>query len=211
MAAAVIDLYCERTAPGLLNEPLNALSNLGFLCAAALAWRAAAARGGDVRLLAALLAAIGIGSGLFHTWATAWAQWLDVLPILVFQLAFLALYLARVAQLPPAPVAAVVGTFLLVVVGAAQARAALNGSLGYLPALLVLGWLGHHAWRTAREPRIAAASGLFLLALTARSVDNALCAAWPHGTHFAWHLLNAAVLYLAITGYAAQRARVAPA
>lgn len=25
-----VDLYCERTAPGVWNEPLNALSNLAF-------------------------------------------------------------------------------------------------------------------------------------------------------------------------------------
>jgi hypothetical protein len=26
-----LDLYCERTAPGLWNEPLNALTNLAFI------------------------------------------------------------------------------------------------------------------------------------------------------------------------------------
>jgi hypothetical protein len=37
---APIDLYCERTAPGLLNEPLNAISNLAFFAAAIVAARA---------------------------------------------------------------------------------------------------------------------------------------------------------------------------
>ena len=62
----MIDLYCERTAAGLLNEPLNAISNLGFLLVAALAWRRARHEGfADVAVLAAILAAIGVGSGLF--------------------------------------------------------------------------------------------------------------------------------------------------
>jgi hypothetical protein len=29
-----MDAYCERTAPGLLNEPLNAITNASFLIAA---------------------------------------------------------------------------------------------------------------------------------------------------------------------------------
>jgi hypothetical protein len=31
---AALDHYCERTAPGLWNEPANALSNIGFRVAA---------------------------------------------------------------------------------------------------------------------------------------------------------------------------------
>jgi len=203
----VIDLYCERTAAGLLNEPLNAASNLGFLFVAALAWHRARQRGlTDLGILAAILAAIGFGSGLFHTFATAWAQWLDVLPILAFQVVFLALYLRRVAGLAAAPVGAAVGVFVLTAIAAAQSPAVLNGSLGYLPALVVLGWLGLDTWRRSGRRSLAAATGLFALALVARSVDNALCAAWPWGTHFLWHLLNALVLHLALGGYAAQRA-----
>lgn len=203
----MIDLYCERTAAGLLNEPLNAASNLGFLLVAALAGHRARQRGlTDVGILAAILAAIGFGSGLFHTFATAWAQWLDVLPILAFQVLFLALYLRRIAGLAAAPVGAAVGVFVLTAIAAAQSAAVFNGSLGYLPALVVLGWLGLDAWRRSGRRSLAAATGLFALALVARSVDNALCAAWPWGTHFLWHLLNALVLHLAIGGYAAQRA-----
>ena len=46
-----LDLYCERLSPGLLAEPLNALSNLAFLYAALTIWRTAGQRL-DVRLLA---------------------------------------------------------------------------------------------------------------------------------------------------------------
>ena len=35
----MIDLYCERTAPGLWEEPINALTNLSFFVAAWFAWR----------------------------------------------------------------------------------------------------------------------------------------------------------------------------
>jgi hypothetical protein len=35
---AYLDAYCERTAPGLLAEPLNAITNASFLIAAGAAW-----------------------------------------------------------------------------------------------------------------------------------------------------------------------------
>jgi len=38
---APIDLYCERTVPGLTGEPFNAVSNLAFFLAAALSTRSA--------------------------------------------------------------------------------------------------------------------------------------------------------------------------
>jgi hypothetical protein len=36
-----VDGYCERVAPGLWGEPLNAVSNIAFLVAAVAVWLAA--------------------------------------------------------------------------------------------------------------------------------------------------------------------------
>jgi hypothetical protein len=38
--------------------------------------------------------------------------------------------------------------------------------------------------------------GIFSLSLVLRTVDAAICPAFPLGTHFIWHLLNGLVLYL---------------
>jgi hypothetical protein len=40
------------------------------------------------------------------------------------------------------------------------------------------------------------AAGLFALSLAFRVVDLPICPAFPTGTHFVWHLLNALVLYV---------------
>ena len=63
-----IDEYCERLAPGLWGEPLNALSNIGFFIAAWLIWRTLAGRQrvGDLRALDILLFLVGLGSLAFH-------------------------------------------------------------------------------------------------------------------------------------------------
>jgi len=78
----MIDLYCERLGPGLWAEPINAFTNLAFLVAAFVSWRLADQHkllSGDTWVLIGLMTAIGIGSGLFHTFANSWSQVLDIL------------------------------------------------------------------------------------------------------------------------------------
>ena len=83
-----IDAYCERIDPGFWSEPINALTNLAFLAAALWVWPRT--NGLPLaRALAAILFAIGIGSFLFHTFATPWAALMDVVPIGAFILLYL--------------------------------------------------------------------------------------------------------------------------
>ena len=85
----MIDIYCERIGPGLWAEPLNALTNLAFFAAAWGSWRFIqhdTHRSPGIGVLVIFIVSIGIGSTLFHTFATTWARFLDVLPILLFQI-----------------------------------------------------------------------------------------------------------------------------
>jgi hypothetical protein len=202
----MIDLYCERLGPGLWAEPLNALTNLAFLVAAWASWsmvRRSPSRSGDVTILIALMAAIGIGSGLFHTLATTWARVLDVLPILLFQMWYIWLYARRVIGIK-APWSALLSLgFLAVTLLGREFPGVLNGVLAYVPALVVLLSLGiYHYWTSKHGPKLLLlASGVFLLALTFRTIDQAVCLYLAIGTHFLWHLLDAAVLYLATRAF----------
>ena len=56
-----------------------------------------------------------------------------------------------------------------------------------------------HTWHVARGLALGAA--LLALSITFRALDGPLCAAWPIGTHFLWHLLNAAMLGWMIVVY----------
>jgi hypothetical protein len=61
--------------------------------------------------------------------------------------------------------------------------------------MLVIGWIV----RTTRAGRMMlAAAAVFAVSLTFRTVDLAVCASLPLGTHAAWHTLNAVVLYLLV-------------
>lgn len=196
-----IDAYCERLDPSFWAEPVNALTNAAFLVAAGVG--VAASRGTDrgVLLLAALTALIGIGSFLFHTFATAWAALADVAPITLFIVACLVLILRRLVGLgwPPAVglgLAFVPAGTLLVRALRPLAAATIGSSIGYLPPLLALLGCAAVLWgrRHPSAPGLLLTAGLFAVSLTFRTLDEPLCAAWPMGTHWLWHLLNAVVL-----------------
>jgi hypothetical protein len=83
-----IDGYCERLGPGYWAEPVNAVTNLGFVLVAVWLWRRSAAVP-MARVLAVILACIGLGSYLFHTHAQVWAAIADTAPIGLFILLYL--------------------------------------------------------------------------------------------------------------------------
>jgi hypothetical protein len=197
--------YCERLDGAFWAEPVNAVTNLAFIVAGLalvllLRRRPRASVPWEAWLLTALVLAIGVGSFLWHTLATLWSAAADVLPIALYINVFLVSYLVRAAR-----VRWWVGVLWFAAfhgLGVALAWATppgfLNGSVGYLPAWLGLAVMALYS-RTrghAGAGLLAAAVAVVTLSLILRSVDNALCARVPVGTHFLWHLLNGVVLYL---------------
>lgn len=193
--------YCERTGTGLFDEPVNLLTNLSFIVAAWFLYHLMSDRkqfnAGNILLLV-LVAMIGVGSALFHSFATEWARLLDVVPIFLYQLVFLWLYMQRVARLATFSRVALVGGFLLVSLYALSFKCVLNGSVMYLPAILsVMAVAVFHYSRKKIEPMLGwYALIVFALSLFFRTIDAVLCPVWPLGTHFVWHLLNGVLLYL---------------
>ena len=208
----MIDLYCERLGPELWAEPINALTNLAFLVAAWATWvlaRRSASRSGEVMPLVVLMVVIGIGSALFHTYATTWARVLDVLPILSFQTLYIWVYSRRIISIGRGWSMLLAGGFLAAAIVGREFPAIGNGVLRYLPALLAFFGLAvyHYVANKQGQRLLLAASGLFLLALIFRTVDLAVCSHLAVGTHFLWHVLDAAVLYLATRALILNRTR----
>jgi len=210
--------YCERTGPAFWAEPVNALTNAAFLIAAALLCRRADVRGDPPALALAILTGIvGIGSFLFHTLAVHWSMLADVIPIALFIHGYFLLALLRFLGLGwPGAVAATLA-FLAFGFGLTPAldwlsgldtSAATNGSIGYLPAILALAGVSLGALARgegAIAARLGAVAALFLVSLAARTLDRGVCAAWPLGSHFLWHCLNACVLYGLVATAAGRR------
>lgn len=192
-----IDAYCERTDFTFWSEPVNALTNAAFLIAALIVWPRT--KGVPMaRALAMILFVIGLGSFAFHTTATRWGGMADTLPILGFVLLYLfaasrdflglrrrQALLACLAFFPFAFACTLVFSHLGLGSSAAYSSVPL---LIYLYAIL----LRTCAPQTSRGLAIGAT--LLCLSIFMRWLDDPICATFPVGTHFLWHLLNATML-----------------
>lgn len=202
-----IDIYCERLEPGLWSEPVNAITNISFfiaaICALWLARQEGKISAGPIVLIA-LVAIIGTGSSLFHTYATVWAMLSDSIPILFYQIAFIILYARFVMDLSWLKVGGIFAAFMAMTIGIYQLpHDLLNGSLGYGPALLFLAGFAFWHLKHATQERFVLLMAVvtFAISLTFRSVDMMVCESLPLGTHFMWHILNGVVLYLTTRAY----------
>jgi len=206
--------YCERGSdPAFWAEPLNAVSNAAFIIAALATWMIRQNQPAENRrptdtLLIALVAVIGIGSFLFHTFATRWAGAADVIPITVFMIAYMGYALRSYFALPWWVVVIGLAVFIATLALAGPlicgGTRCLNGSAGYLPAFAALILIG--GLLIARKHRAGSslmAAGLVLgVSLTFRTIDRTICnltqlfGDGPIGTHFLWHVLNALLLFV---------------
>ena len=216
--------YCERGAdPAFWAEPLNALTNICFLLTTALAWRLyrcnlpSPERRVAVAFLITLVAVIAVGSFLFHTTAARWAAVADLAPIGIFMLAYFAFALSAFLDFDWCQSALGLAMFVVLLMLASEVSCAppfmpvsnalglecFNGTVGYAPAWLAMLAIGG-ALRYRRHPAaplLLAAAAIFLVSMAFRAFDFEICAdllVHDHriGTHFIWHVLNAAVLYL---------------
>jgi len=197
---AQVDGYCERLDPTFWAEPVNAVTNAAFLIAAYVIWRRVRGHGLPLAvLLVAILAIIGVGSFLFHTFATRWAGVADVLPILLYILVYI--YTANRAywDMRVAPALGVTALFIPYAVLMTPVFIWLGvggGSAGYAPVPLLI--LIYAALLRNRLPEVSKGlgygAGILILSLTFRTVDMPACVDFPLGTHFLWHILNAVML-----------------
>lgn len=195
--------YCERHGSGLFEEPFNTISNVVFIWAAVEAWNLAGRYRvctRETRLLIFLAATVGVGSAIWHVFATPWAKLMDLIPILLFQLCFLWLYLRRCAETKAVFATGLVCGYLVISILMLQVPPYLNGSILYAPTMFVLLCLAvyHHITRQPDRGLLGLVAILFSAAITFRSVDSIACAWTPFGTHFLWHVFNGVVFYCAM-------------
>ncbi|MDG4649309.1 hypothetical protein P6F26_12715 [Roseibacterium sp. SDUM158017] len=215
-----LDAYCERLGPGLWAEPVNALTNLAFVIAAAIALGRLGRPAPPLGFaLVAVLALIGAASGLFHTFANVATALLDSAAIAIFVLVYLFAVNRHVLGLSRGAAWLGLGLFFpyAALAGTAFAQVpAFSISAPYWPVALLIALYGLALRRVRPEfaRGLLIGAGLLCVSLAARSADLRLCGALPVGTHFLWHVLNAMMLFWMIEIYrraiGAERLAAAP-
>ncbi|MEM9900384.1 MAG: hypothetical protein AAF865_03500 [Pseudomonadota bacterium] len=202
--ARQIDSYCERMDFTFWGEPINAVSNAAFVIAALWMWMRIERLGaGDAagigKVLCAMLAGTGVGSFLWHTFATAWAVSIDVAFIALFTLTYiyaanryfweLGVWLAGFGALLFLPYASVVGS-------AFAQLPFFEISFFYWPIPLLIFAYGIALWqrRPATGRGLVLGASLLVVSLFFRSIDEAICDHVHVGSHFLWHVLNGIML-----------------
>lgn len=198
--SAQVDGYCERIDPSFWAEPVNAITNVAFLISAYIMWRRVKGQGLSLAsLLVAILAVIGAGSFLFHTFATVWASTADVAPILVFILVYI--YVANRAYwglnlLPALALTALFFPYAAITVPMFSKFEFLGSSSAYAPVALLI--FIYAVLLKQRLPVVAKGLQfgcmLLVLSLFFRATDLPICQYASLGTHFMWHILNAIML-----------------
>lgn len=194
------DGYCERTDFSFWAEPLNAWTNALYVIGGVyMLWRCRRNGLPITQVLGVTLVLIGIGSFLFHTFATAWASLADVAPIGAFILVYLFAvnrdvigmkwWVAVLATSLFAPYAAAV------VWGANQLPFFRISNFYWAVPLLLLAYAPVVTRRNPATARgMVFGAALLSVSIAVRSVDEAWCHHWPHGTHIGWHFLNSIML-----------------
>ena len=206
-----LDHYCERVAPGMWGEPLNLVSNLAFVVAGIFVSQyflrqqsKIHSQTWDFSLLITLLFAIGIGSGLWHLYATSWSLKADTIPILLFINIYLLSCLFRLFSLSIIAGLSIFITYHVINSGIQWILPAdfLSGSIFYLPTWFFLLGITFYMWqlKLIAYRFFIFAFIIFTVSLGFRTVDLFICDSIPIGTHFVWHLLNAMTLYLLMIG-----------
>ena len=195
-----IDGYCERTDFSYWSEPVNAITNAAFLIAAFIMWRRTRGHGLPLAdLMIFILAAIGVGSYLFHTHARVWAAIADVVPIGLFILTYVYAANRHFWNLSVWPAIGVTALFIPYAAAGTNVFAVLpffEVSAAYWPVPLLIAvyaiLLRPRAPVLARGLFIGA--GILVVSLTFRTADMPVCENFPLGTHVMWHILNGVML-----------------
>ena len=201
-----IDNYCERIDPGLLGEPLNAISNITFFIAAyylgkSLALQEREASEADIqsRYLINLVWFIGFGSLTFHVFATIWSGILDIFPIALLILYYSYFSLRRFFLINKyisylAPLVIIFITLILSKIG----NVTNSAYFAALSGIILIGSISLFYRQKKILFGMLLAAFIFSISLTLRIFDEILCSNIIIGTHWIWHILNSLTLYIII-------------
>jgi hypothetical protein len=198
--------YCERLTSGFLGEPINLLSSFLYIVAALTAWRNLTNSNNIkhknfLQLMCLLVALIGIGSALYHSYPNRTTLLLDALPIYVLLVSLLAFLVNKIVDSPIFTVCIIFVYISTLLLGSLVWPELANGSVRHIITITFLSVVLSLLYKKfpVLIKKLFLILVLFIVSLIARSLDVMLCSSLTIGTHFIWHIINAFAVYLLLT------------
>jgi len=202
-----IQLQCERTQPGLFEEPFNTVSGLLFFVAAYVLWnilKKQTDRPFSLKFMIVMIAVIGAGSMTYHTVSRMWAAaFADVLPIAIMACVLMYVIGKHILRLHILGGLVLITLFVIANVWyKSHYGRGPDGYVSLMPSLLLMFPISIHMFLT-RNPsfiNFSVAAMIAALAVTFRILDNvgSVCDALPMGTHFLWHSFMALFFFIIV-------------
>ncbi len=193
-----LDYYCERIDGSYWSEPINAISNIGFILVGLYFLTRKEPKTLWTKYLSILSIIVGTGSYLFHTHANTITLIADVFPITVFIGSFIFFTFKKV--IPIKLIFNIIITAFFVIIGVILNSISVpyfNGSHSYAHAILLLIMMTIILKKrnSISAKYFSRSTIIFIISLIFRTFDNQICGVLPIGTHFLWHTMNAILLW----------------
>lgn len=200
-----LPILCERgNNLELFAEPLNTISNIAFIFATYGIYRLLTKNSihqVEYKVLLTLILLIGFGSFLWHATGNLFALILDVVPTVLSFVTITYIFLknltgnkllALLLSVLLFPTRFFISSFAPTDIISSLIRNSINFTTFFLIILLALKKYGKIAFEGLGVLTV------YLIAIIMRIIDLQVCLAFPLGTHFLWHILNALAVYLAV-------------
>ena len=194
-----VDIYCERIAYGFFNEPLNLISNIFFVIAGILIIKnyKISVCEKPMIIFGSLVISVGLGSFLFHGFATHFTMAVDIIAIAVCVFYVIYIYLDQLLSFCLKKIILIYGVLIVLslIIPMIISSEVTNGSSSYFGILLIIlliYFLDHNQKAKVITLQVFV---LFAISLLIRSIDMSICSYIPVGVHYLWHALNALLLY----------------
>ncbi len=177
---------------------LNQISNIAFIIGAIYTWYTWKQHNSNdyfSLLLIILVALIGLGSFIFHTFPSDKTIWIDLIPIQIFGLSYFAYIGTKYFEASNLKIFLALVTFFF----ARQywivymPRGAIGGGITHIPTLLLL--LSCSILLLSKYKKFSTmlltAGTIYIIALITRAFDKQISLEFPIGAHWIWHILTA--------------------
>ena len=192
---------------------LNQFSNIAFIIGAIYTWHTWKQYDSDDYFslsLIILVALIGLGSFIFHTFPSDKTIWIDLIPIQIFGLSYFAYIGMKYFKASNFKIFMALITFFFVrqywIIY--MPRGALGGGITHIPTIFLL--LSCSLLLLSKYKKFSTmlltAGIIYILALITRAFDKQITLEFPVGAHWVWHILTAltaTILILATVQYPA--------